>query len=170
MAANAVAHCLTASVIGRDYTHNTVTAGFLLGADVGVSSKANGKSSVIAYHLILAEKGVEGSWSEHLREAARFIVDMTGLPEPIVQLTDKTKERLGRGISCSRSACCALSWKRSLQHYCGTSTSYALAQMSLTHLRAHLLSICLHSSALHQKLSVAVCPLPMLIATATFPL
>ena len=95
MRSNALMHRLSECVLGRDYSANTVTCGFLLGADVGVSAKANGKSCVVAYHLILSEKGIDGSWGEHLEGAACFVQDVMGLSEPTVQLTDKDKAAIG---------------------------------------------------------------------------
>jgi hypothetical protein len=86
---NARAHGLTDTVVCRDYTHGTLTVGFHLGACVGVAAGAFGASCPIAYHLVLAEKGVEDSWTRHLVGAARFVTSAMSLPEPAVQFTDK---------------------------------------------------------------------------------
>ena len=89
MQENALRHKLTDVVVGRDFTHNTVTSGFLLGADVGVAADGYGKSCPVAYHLVMPEVGKEDSWTQQLRGVARFIVDVMHLPEPTVQITDK---------------------------------------------------------------------------------
>jgi hypothetical protein len=86
---NALAHGLTDTVVCRDYTHGALTVGFHLGACVGVAAGAFGASCPIAYHLVLAEKGVEDSWTGHLVGAARFFTSVMSLPEPAVQFTDK---------------------------------------------------------------------------------
>ena len=109
MRANAVKHGLTEFVIGRDFTAGTNTLlNCDLGADVGVASDAYGKSATVANHLIISEPGVDGSWTEHLVGAARFLTRVMKLPEPVVQFTDKDPAAIKAWLILQQERMCSV--------------------------------------------------------------